>query len=50
MFYQILNYVTPIAMQGPLAVHRDIDGEIVNDVDNFDHNIKMQQLHIGIFP
>ena len=50
MFYHILNYVTPIAMQGPIAVHRDIDGEIVNDVDDFDPNIKMEQLHVGIFP
>lgn len=50
MFYHVLNYVTPIAMQGPIAVHRDIDGEIVNDVNDYDYNIRMQSLHVGIFP
>lgn len=50
MFYHILNYVTPIVMQSPIAVHRDIDGEIVNDVNDYNHNIKMQALHVGIFP
>lgn len=50
LFYTILNYVTPIAMQGPIAVHRDLDGEIVNDINNFDSAIKMQQLHVGVFP
>lgn len=50
LFYHVLNYVTPIAMQGPISVHRDIDGEIVNNVNDYDHNIKIQSLHVGIFP
>ncbi len=50
MFHHVLNYVTPIAMQGPITIHRDIDGEIVNDVNDYNHNIKMQALHVGIFP
>lgn len=50
MFYKVLNYVTPIAMQGPITVHRDMDGDIVNDVNDYNHNIRMQELHVGIFP
>lgn len=50
MFYYVLNHVAPIAVQGPIAVHRDMSGEIVNDVNDYDHNIKMQALHVGIFP
>ena len=50
LYYKILNYVTPIAMQGPIVVHRDIDGEIVNDVNNYSHNICMQDLFCCVFP
>ena len=50
MFHHVLNYVTPIAMQGPILVHRDMDGEVVNDVKDCKPGVKMQQLHVGIFP
>lgn len=50
LFYKLLDYVTPIAMQGPIAIHRDINGELVNDVDNFDPNIRMQQMHLTVLP
>lgn len=50
MFYHVLNHVTPIAMQGPIMVHRDMDGEIVNDIKDYRPHVKMQQLHVGIFP
>lgn len=50
LYYKVLNYVTPFAMQGPIAVHRDFDGEIVNDVNDFNHDIRMQQLYCGVFP
>lgn len=50
VYYTILDYVTPIAMQGPIAVHRDLDGEIVNDVYDYNPNTKMQSLFCSIFP
>jgi len=50
LYYKVLNYVTPIAMQGPIVVHRDFDGEIVNDINNFNPSIRMQQLQVGVFP
>jgi len=50
LYYKVLDYVVPVAMQGPIAVHRDLDGEIVNDVNNFDHKIKMQSLFCCVFP
>ena len=48
--YQVLDYIVPLALQGPVCIHRDLNGEIVNDVDNFDHNIRMQEMHFCIFP
>ena len=50
LFYKVLDYVTPIAMQGPIPIHRDLDGEIVNDIDDFDPNVKIQELQVGVFP
>lgn len=50
IYYNVLNYVTAFAMQGPIPVHRDIDGEIVNDVNDFSHDIRMQELYCGVFP
>lgn len=50
LYYNVLDYVVPIAMQGPIPIHRDIDGEIVNDVNNFSHDIRMQELFCGVFP
>ena len=50
LYYKVLDYITPLAMQGPISVHRDLDGEIVNDVNNYDPNIKMQSLFCAVFP
>lgn len=50
LYYNVLNYITPIAMQGPICVHRDLEGNIINDVESFDPNKRMEQLHLAVFP
>ena len=50
VYYKLLNYVAPIAVQTPITMIIDLDGNIVNDVFNMDANYKTSCIHICIFP
>jgi len=50
IYYKLLNYVTPIAVQAPIVVSIDLDGKIVNDIFNMDPNYTMVDLHLCVFP
>ncbi|MBO5945857.1 MAG: hypothetical protein J6Q69_04550 [Clostridia bacterium] len=47
--YQILDYIVPIALQGPICIHRDFDCEIVNDVI-YNRKTRMQDMFFCVFP
>ena len=49
-FYKILDYVTPIAFQGQITLYVDFDGNIINDIYNYNPSYKTKDLQICIFP
>lgn len=48
--YMLLDYVTPITFQAPIALYVDFDGNIVNDIYNKDANYHMKDLYVCVFP
>lgn len=50
VYYKVLNYVAPIAVQVPLNVLIDLEGLPVNDILSKNPNYKFSYLHLCIFP
>ena len=50
VFWKLLPYTVPIAMQSAIAVTRDIEGVEINNIYDMNPNIRMQYLHLAIFP
>ena len=50
IYYKLLPYVTPVAVQAPLAVSIDIEGNVVNDIVNMNPKYKLADLHLCVFP
>ena len=50
IYYKLLNYVAPIAVQAPIAVSIDLEGQIVNDIVNMNPKYKISDLHLCVFP
>lgn len=49
-FCQRLEYVVPVAFQGPIAMISDLEGNEINNFFNMDPKYKLQELHLCIFP
>lgn len=50
LFWKVLPYVIPIAAQSAIALPVDMGGKKVNDVYDYDPNIRMQYMHLCFFP
>lgn len=50
LYWKKLPYVTPVAAQSPIAIYKDMNGDIVNDVYSEDPNYRIQNVHLCIFP
>lgn len=50
LYWESLPYKSPIAAQSPVVVYEDFSGELINDHFNYSPDIRMQDLHICIFP
>ena len=50
IYYKLLNYVAPIAVQAPIAVSIDFEGGIVNDVVNMNPLYRIANLHLCVLP
>lgn len=50
MYWNILPYVTPIAVQTPIAIYDDLDGTVINETLNPNPSIRIQSIHLCIFP
>lgn len=50
IYYKLLDYVVPIAIQSPIALSVDLDGGIVNRIFNTDPNYSASDLHLCVFP
>lgn len=50
VYHQVLPYTTPIAVQTPLVIQKDLEGNVINDIYDFSPEIRMQYMHVAIFP
>lgn len=49
-YYRKLDYVAPIAIQAPIVVSIDLEGNIVNDVFNMGSDFHPTDLHLSVLP
>lgn len=49
-YYKILDYVSPIAIQAPIAVSIDLEGNVVNDILNMNSTNRIVDLHLCVLP
>lgn len=50
LFWKVLPYTIPIAMQSAVALAKDMEGNSINDVFDMSKNVRMQFLQIAILP
>lgn len=50
MFWKVLPYKVPIATQSAIVLPYDMEGNILNEIYNFDESVRMQYMHIAVFP
>ncbi len=50
LFWKKLPFVTPIAVQTPISLYKDMNGEIVNDVYDLSPDVEMKDIHLCVFP
>lgn len=50
LFWDVLPYCVPIAMQSAIAMPKDMYGGQINDVFDFRETTRMQYMHMAIFP
>lgn len=50
LFWKKLPYIVPLAAQSPIAVYKDMNGDIINDLYDENPNCRMQNLHLCVFP
>ncbi len=49
-FYRKLPYIVPMAFQGSLALIFDLEGNVINNIYNYDAKYKIKNVSICIFP
>ena len=49
-YYKLLDYVVPIAYQGVVALSVGLNGQVINDVYNYNPKYCVSDLHICVFP
>lgn len=50
VYYKRLPYVTPIATQTAIAMSKDLEGHEINDLFDMSVDVRIQNIHISIFP
>lgn len=50
VYHEILPYTTPIAVQTALVIEKDLEGRVINDIYNLSEDIRIQNIHISVFP
>ena len=50
LFSKVLPYKVPIAAQSAIVLPCDMEGNMLNDVENLDKSIRMQYIHIAVLP
>lgn len=49
-YYQELDYVVPMAFQGPVVMVCDLEGNVINDIYNMSPDYHTKEIHIAVFP
>lgn len=50
LFWKVLPYKVPMATQSAIVLPYDMEGNILNEIYNFDESVRMQYMHIAVFP
>ena len=50
IYWKMLDYVTPIAFQGHIALHGDLNGNVINDLYSIKKDYVIENLNLCIFP
>lgn len=50
LYWKKLPYIVPLAVQSPIAVYKDMNGDIINDLYDMNPDIRMENLHLCVFP
>jgi|SRR5690554_5881939 len=50
IYADMINKVIPFATQSSIAIHKNLDGTLINDVNNLDPNYRVASLCIVVFP
>ena len=49
LYWKKLPYVVPLAAQSPIAVYKDMYGNIINDLYDTNPDYRIQNLHLCVF-
>ena len=49
-YYRQLDYVVPFAMQSPIVMICDFEGNVINDIYNMSPDYHTKEIHVAIFP
>ena len=50
IFYSVLDWKASIAVQASITLYRDINGDVLNDIYDLSYNVRMQDVHLCVFP
>lgn len=50
IFWKLLPYRTPLAVQTEFALNKDLKNNIINDVFDYSESVRMQNMHLCVFP
>ena len=50
LYWKVLPYNVPMAVQTPMSIYKDMDGNEVNDVYSKNPHYRIQYLHLCVFP
>lgn len=50
IYHRVLDWVSPIAFQSEMCLYRNIDGTIINQIYSESKDVRMQELHVGVYP
>jgi hypothetical protein len=50
VYWEVLPYVCPIAVQGTFTIYKDMNGTLINDPNDLDEKKKNQSAHLCVFP
>lgn len=50
LFWKLVPYKVPIALQSAIALSKDLEGNEINNVFDMSDSVRMQFMHLAIFP